>query len=579
MPMKRIISMLLCVLIVVCTLPGCDAIRTPEMALVGEYPYELPLITNSSWCEAANSAISAKLEPLLDVLRQANSEHTVACTHYEFVPHDDDTYSLEVFIKGTKSDGSCGTIRLAEFYIEADGIVYAPDIYLPDYLYDSDLLDGCLRLSGYGFELSGIMSDTSYWTTEKTCHYIIDYYEFMTGNEVDTSRVRLESDDEYYLKSVAMGLCSDEYSYYDTYFTVTITQFNQMLSKLMTYVYTDYLGRSSEFITPDALTDAIDLYMKLYFASPNENSPREIVASESDLSVLFDLDYVVRDDIAVVFNEIYKHNFGELSITGEYTPFDDYASEAAETAYYMGFIGCFPSYGLFNGDFPPREYQLFDLIDYYVSTCYWRNFTSANPEPSVDGSAFIRIFGWVDRYFDSFSPPRQKAVIVDNSRDYPWYFAQFSTGEYSAVNCMPSITAMGIKWYASDSDVSVEEIRELWLPEYDSGWYMAQVADSLEYYDVPFEWHDMSEDMTEQLDQGRIILAQMSEAAYDQSGHCFVIYGYRRLGNSIQYMIHDPGIYEGLDEFGKPPGEAMLLDGIYTQWIIERMTYSFITIG
>ena len=139
---------------------------------------------------------------------------------------------------------------------------------------------------------------------------------------------------------------------------------------------------------------------------------------------------------------------------------------------------------------------------------------------------------------------------------------------------------MAIKWYYPDSAVKVEDLRNLYLEENDGGWYMSQVFSALEEYNVPCEYYLVEEQsITEMLDKGYIILSQMSEANIAESGHCFVIYGYRKLGDSVQDMIHDPGVYDGVDDFGKEPGRAMLLDSRYVHYIICRFTDCYAAVG
>ena len=578
--MKRSFAIILCLSMLVSLLCGCDIAlpvsiqpKQPELELTGEYPYELPVIVNSAWADKANSAITDALAPLTDALRSANSDEMLAFAAYELQPTDDG-YTLLVYIS---SESAGGSILLAKIYISSDGSVDASGFSIPEYVSDGDQLNGYLRLSRCGV-VPALPQPGTELTTADICRVLIDYYESFIGKDVDISAVRLENEDEYFLKATALGLCKSSYEYESNSTGVYLPELNTMLQSLLEHIFTDYLGRSSLYISEDDLLDAMELYFMLYFESPANSSPRSITVSSSDLPSPEDAEALTRSDTALIFNAVFEQCFGELSEPG-FRFFSDQATDAVETAYNMSFIDSFPSYGLSSCSFHPREYQLFELVEYYVNTCYWYQWAFDEDESAIDSRALISMLGWVDSYLDSFEAPAHDAVIVDNSRNYQWYFAQFDTGEYSDVNCMPSITAMGIKWYYADSAVTPEALRELWLPERDGGWYMSQVTDSLTRYNVPYEWHDTSESIIAQLDRGRIILTQMSEAAFDASGHCFVIYGYRQLGDSVQFMIHDPGLYDGLDPSGKPPGEAMLLDSAYVQWIIERMTYSYITIG
>ncbi len=579
--MKRIIAILLCISIIAALFCGCDADflpvsilpREPELQLTGEYPYELPVIVNVRWGDEAAEIIAEALEPMMKALESANAEQTVACADYELFPSEPDGFTLDVYIS---SPASGGRIRLTSIDISKRGNVSIPDYVIADYMTDGDWLNGCLRLSRLGIDPSlsdlGIVPNTA-----EMSRLLIDYYEAYTGITTDISRVKIQSEDEYLLKALALGICG-EWEYEEDTYGVFITQQNRMFESLLSHIYTDYLGRGDLEISLSDMTDALELFFRLYFNNPVCADAYMPPVSGSDLPEPDDPEAIMRSEIARIFNAIYEHCFGEV-VSPSVPFFYDYAPESMETAYNMAFIDCFPSYALASYDYHPHEYQLFSLAEYFVNTCYWNQWSDLRSESAIDRRALVITLGWIDSFLDSFTPPAASTVEVNNSRNYSWYFAQFNTGDYSEINCMPTIAAMGIKWYSADSSVTPEDLRNLWLPEQDGGWYMSQVADSLAAYDIPYQWHDTSESMTGQLDNGRIILTQMSEAAYDASGHCFVIYGYRQVGDSVQYMIHDPGIYDGLDELGKPPGESMLLDSSYVHWIIERMTYSYITIG
>jgi len=173
----------------------------------------------------------------------------------------------------------------------------------------------------------------------------------------------------------------------------------------------------------------------------------------------------------------------------------------------------------------------------------------------------------------------EEPTIVVNDRDYEWYYTQHGTGWYSYLNCMPTITMMATKWYYPDTTVTIEEMRGRYLPEYEGGWYTWQVVECLEKNGVPCKFVDVAEDKLKYLDDGNIILSQMSEAAADASGHCFVIYGYWKRGDSLKYFVHDPDVYDGIDSYGRRPGYAMVMDSRYCKWIIDRIAFDYVAVG
>lgn len=579
--MKKIISVLLAATMLLTVLCGCGEALTvtskpvrATMMLTGEHPYELPILTNASWVVAANAEITQALAPFVDALTAANEKKPVGAMGYE-LQSDESGYTLCAYVDAMES---AGRILLTRIFISSSGVVDASGCTVPEYLSDGDWLNGYLRLSSHGID-PNYDEAGEILTVRRAYEILVDYYEHYTGSEVDTSCVRLSSDEEYYIKSLALGICNSEYLYfeYDGEIEMYISTLNTMIVDMLEYMFTECLGRSSLYTSQDDLLDAIQLFMRLYFESPARSNPCSIDISSVELPEVMDTNVLTRNDMAMIYNAIYEQLFDEL-VPSDNSYLTDYPTDDFSTAYTMGFISIFPSFGLSSCYYDPREYQLFELVNCFVSGCHWRERAMETGDELIDSRSMVTMLGWVDEYLDGFTAPAGETVVVDNSREYQWYFTQYGTGEYSDVNCMPTITAMAIKWYYADSSVTPADLRELYLPDSTEGWYMAQVAGALDEYNVPYEWHDTSESIVEQLDQGHIVLTQMSEAPFDESGHCFVIYGYRKLGDSVQFMLHDPGIYDGIDCFGKYPGEAMLLDSGYVEWIISRITFSYITV-
>lgn len=577
--MKRITALILCLSLLLTLLCGCgegglpvfSPVREPELLLVGEFPYQYPAITGTEWGEEITGQLGGQLAPLIDALGRANSGGIIAGTGYE-LNGTREQCELTVYIRSTETEGC---IQLASLSI-VDGMLINAMPGIPEYAGDGALLDGYLRMSRYGVTLP---QPGEKLASKDLIRVLVDYCEGFSGYEIDTSQVRITSEDEYYLKALAAGLCYGEFDYDSGLFGIYTTDFANRLESLLTYIFTDCLGRSSLPVSPGELSDAVDLFLRLYLEAPVSEVGVSLSVSGTDTGTPATVGELYRDDLAHILIAISDQLFGGIEEM-RYSEFYDWPSEEMQSAYARGLIDCFPSYGLTSGDFQLRQYQLFDLVNYFVNTCCWCSEKyDYREEQAISTDGLIAAMGWIDSYLDRFERPEEPVVTVDNSRNYQWYFPQFDTGSYSDVNCMPSITAMAIKWYYPDSAVTVAELRELWLPEYDDGWYMAQVVDSLDHYAVPYKWRDISDSIIAELDSGKIILTQMTEAAYDASGHCFVIYGYRRCGDSVQFMIHDPGIYDGLDHSGKPPGEAMLLDSEYVLWIIGRMTFSYISVG
>lgn len=552
--------------------------KEPKLMLTGSYPFELPLVYDVPWAESVNEELAVMIQPLLDALADANSEGEVAHTAYVFTPVGSG-WSIGVYANGASS----GSIHITEISLSGNGEISAPSFIVPDYFHDGAFLRGAFALTSLGLSVPDY--DVVPETPEIT-ELLVRYYEAYTGAPVDTSVLRWENSDEMFMKAVALGFFEDDYDYFLNYGTSLISGYARMLDTLFSRIYIDYLGRSSTAVTVSEFSDAMKMFFNVYFAG--NIAPAEVAefVSASDIARVSGEAPVTRNDAAIFFNSVYASGFRELRDASDYG-FADEVSDDAATACGMFFMYSFPSSSLFSGDYTLRGCQLAETVRLFVDTCYWDSIVfgmhSIEDDRVLDNRSLVVSLGLLDEYLSAYQPPAGKAVVVNNSPSREWYVSQFNTGDYSAINCMPSISVMALNWYYPENEVSVEQLRDLFLEENDSGWYMSQVIDSLDHFSVPYtEWEltdDLIGKLTAQLDSGHIILTQMSEAAYNESGHCFVIYGYRKLGDSVQFMVHDPGIYDGVDEFGKPPGEAELLDGEYVEWIIGRIAYNYLAVG
>ena len=589
---RSLLALALCGAMVITLFCGCSResipifgkLFIPSFTVVGQVPYETPAVDGVSWAEDANIAINRGIIPLINLLREANAEREVARLEYSF-DETDDGYAIKIYI----SNDVGGRIYAGQFRIDKKGVVTPPGNY-PDFINDGDYLNGLLRLQRYGMTITE-PSPSDAPTQNELLRLCIEYYETVTEAETDTSVLRWTHEDELFTKAVALGLVNNDYEIFSYGYDEEIS--NSTLSLYMSTItrrlLTDHYGRSSTVVSLSDLTEAVEVFMHLYDSETFFDWSSVISACKNtDLSAVETPEEITRLDAAVVFCSMFESVFGAGSLEKpEYDEFVDYPSDIAKTASYNLLMNYFPTYGLFSEDYIIHGDQLGEIANHFVWNLFWHctekygdYWSDANTTPPISYRDITAAFGWLDRIFDDIPLPDGEAVIADNSRNYEWYFSQFNTGEYSDINCMPTISSMAIKWYYPDSAVKVEELRNMYLEDNDDGWYMSQVISALEEYNVPCEYVLMEEhSLTELLDKGHIVLSQMSEGDLNYSGHCFVIYGYRKLGDSIQYMIHDPGIYDGVDDFGKEPGRDMLLDSRYVHYIIYRFTDCYVAVG
>lgn len=589
---RSLLALTLCAAMLITLLCGCsnDSIPifgrlfSPSFTVTGQTPYETPAVDGVSWAQEANAAINSGIIPLINLLHEANAERETAALEYAF-DEADNGYAIKIFL--TNDVG--GRIYAGQFFIDKKGNVTPPGDF-PDFINDGDYLNGILRLQRYGMTIAE-PSPSDAPTSNDLLQLCIEYYEAVTQTETDTSVLHWTHEDELFTKAAALGLVQNDYEVFSCGYDEDIS--NSSLSLYMSIItrrlLADHYGRSSTVVSLSDLTEAVNVFMHLYDSETFFDWGSVIaVCDNADLSAIETPEEINRLDAAKVFCTMFEAACGKGSLEQpEYEEFVDAPTDISKTAAYNMLMNHFPSYGLFSEDYVIHGDKLGEIANNFVWNLFW-HFTDTidgywseqNTAPPISYRDITAAFGWLDSIFDDIPLPEGEAVIVDNSRNYEWYFSQFNTGEYSDVNCMPSISSMAIKWYYPDSAVSVEELRNLYLEENNDGWYMSQVIAALEEYNVPCEYYRMEEhSLTDLLDAGHIVLSQMSEGDLNYSGHCFVIYGYRKLGDSIQFMIHDPGIYDGVDDFGKEPGRDMLLDSRYVHYIIYRFTDCYVAVG
>ena len=208
--------------------------------------------------------------------------------------------------------------------------------------------------------------------------------------------------------------------------------------------------------------------------------------------------------------------------------------------------------------------------------------TASEPIPTP---RVLHILAPLLAYYQQQTPLKQTPRVVANLRDWDFYFNQYDTGPYSEVNCMPTMTAMALKWQNPAFSVSVEQIRARYPG--DGGWYLHQVTESLDHYGARYQVDPLPDandpDATidalcARLDQGCIIATMMHEGDPTLSGHCMIIYGYRTLGESLWFDVYDPGAGTVENAYGVLPGQMRRLEGHYAAWIIGRHTDSYIVL-
>jgi len=239
----------------------------------------------------------------------------------------------------------------------------------------------------------------------------------------------------------------------------------------------------------------------------------------------------------------------------------------------------FPGQGYFSAGYPVYMGTMPELAAGCASAfrSSWRS-TSAGYSAQVSyGGAIVVLSKWLAARGGRTSAPAAQQVI--NTRPYDWYVSQNDTDRYAAVNCMPAITAMALRWYSPELIFSPGQLRGRY-PEITTGWRMSQVTDTLKALSVPYKQHTLTlNEVLRQLDLGKIILVQISEGDPQEVAHCMVIFGYRQRGSTLEVLVHDPASSAEPGLYSRPPLSSMWLQAEYVLFISQRITGSFISVS
>lgn len=135
-------------------------------------------------------------------------------------------------------------------------------------------------------------------------------------------------------------------------------------------------------------------------------------------------------------------------------------------------------------------------------------------------------------------------LIVLNERPYPWYINQRETGEYGAVNCMPSCIEMSMRYQNLTVVPSAESLRAAW-PLDGMGWTDILAEDLMIEHGLVFgtayatDVETTLQQMMVELDAGNILYVMYIED-YATEGHAVILKGYRVQGDIIEFVVSDP---------------------------------------
>ncbi len=558
---------------------GCAVMRSiwsPQL-VVDDSTAAVPVIEGSLSAEEVSAQLETYFNPIIESINTANQADEMFSLEHELVTVDTSNYLHSAIVCSAG-----GEILLPRIYIPYAGETWLPQWSVPSQTKTAQDIAAWMELTANGVEID-ISRYDEVLSMPGLLEIYIDYYRSLSKMDVDISRFADSVDYDILLKeAMVLGLCDGNYEYDQQ--TVYDSSLLEITCELLSAVYSDACGSGSSGFTRSDLLEDIGTFLDMEVLRDEKFSKdsallARLVDDELDKAYQSGVSDLTRVEIASVIVKL-----GEL-MYGRIEPYDSYSGMISDTedpnaikALYKGYLSTMLNCGQFCGGYAPGRSELPELVYNFI-------FQSAVDtdvdmwQGEIKYSDVLRALSAVDICVRREGLAESEYVEVNNSRSYDWYYTQHGTGWYSSVNCMPTITMMATKWYDEDTEVTIKEMRERYLPEYSGGWYTWQVAECLTQNGVPNEMIEVEEEMLPYLDEGKIILSQMSEAADDESGHCFVIYGYRRLGDTIKFLVHDPDVYDGIDSYGQRPGRAMVLDSRYCKWIIDRIAFAYVVVG
>ncbi|MDR1002644.1 MAG: C39 family peptidase [Oscillospiraceae bacterium] len=604
---KRIAVLLLAVIIICGSFAGCE-MAEPSLVLTGDAPYQIPELVGIYNERETNAEIEQYYTQIIDDLKSGNGAAQELSMAYT-IGKTDGGYLLSSWleVQGGKR------IALGDIVIQRRRVTI-PEYTGGEYLSDPAVLRSMMTALEIGYDVD-LPSMSDMVTAETARAMLVRYMEWSCGREIDASSVKNSDITDPNVRKLYAANPYFTQLYYKTFegdlsvtekdistdAKVESTALVRWISDILPWVAFESYGMSSKGFTTEQYFDLLELYVSLYNPISTPEKFGDVLAltdamiesaerwnsfsSSADLrsavkkSVLSSSKEITRQELANTSIDIVDKFLYKTTNDDRFTGIDDTTNHKAQKAVNLGLVREFPSGGMFSPSYKPRYYELSGYC-YTMSRRIFEHIRSGGDEDTkyADYISFADMIAAIDKvegYFSSFTKADgEQYKSVKNTRDYDWYLSQFDTGEYAAVNCMPTMTAMAILWHTQNADVTPQKLRDMITDDSfkTTGWYIWQVMSSLEKYKIKHEYRDATfENMMKDLDSGNILLITMSEAKPNDSGHCQIIYGYEKVGDSIVFLVNDPGSSSTRAD-GCGNLEAIRLDGRYVLFTMERQS-------
>ena len=450
------------------------------------------------------------------------------------------------------------------------------------WLNSADIAEGAILMNRFGMEFDpATLGENS--TERNAVEVFVKLYEYMAGKETDVSEVTVDAE-PLLKKAYLLGL-KDFYGYADYSFddTVYLYRMSTLSSKVFTDIERDVYGRQSETVTGEDFAGILHTLfeaMRVHEVDESDKIWGTLGTVDTDEILrtmeMTDSSFTRRDAAEFLGRYTkegphYSMKYGDNKLERVEDCFDSIWVRRAVTHGFMQYYGdstlFAPSEGLtvFNAIASAQCYLTTRYNDWAYSNDYAWDGLYTNEDVIVSAAK-------IAEYFNSRSDDDKEfeTITVMNDREYDWFFSQKDTGQYSAINCMPSIAPMASHWYDRNSKATVEKMRN--TSNYDEGWTAYELRGGLKAYHVPYTVEDATlENIKNALDKGCIVLAQYSDRPYGVSGHCYVIYGYRGFKDSTTFIVNDSdSLTQRAELFGRKDGNGDEIEASFSMWTITR---------
>ncbi len=579
--------------------PTPTATPAPAMELAEAGAYEVPFLTG--FPAAANQALREYFSQIAADLASAEPE---AELRYAF-SGGAGAYRLTATVRY----GGRDVLELPEVLVDREGGCTFRE--RPRWVEDTAYVRAALRLSELGLETDTARYGGSAYP-EDWLEMMLGLYEGSCAEPPQYGHLPELEGGETYAHAISLRIADSGPEFYEQRTAYAFSMVSSVVAGTVSRIQKDVYGRYSQPVRRGDVTKMTRFFLETYQpANPGESAvsladetrasggaaPEETSLRERWREALAKLDVaelvgaatgeeagvVDRLALARAFLAIHDALLGaeHQPPEGLWLELRDCDEEAAQRAVAYGFMSAYPGADLAFS--PEQEVRYCDLPQ-LVSTfalklyAYWceeegvkRDKVFAMEDLTIAAAGILDLFAGGEPFTEAIE-------VVNNGRKYDWYWNQYDTGAFSAVNCMPTITCMAMKWLDRDTERTPEELRGLY-PELEAGWWLENVEGALDRYGVRYQRREVSlENLLADLQAGKILLVQMSEADPSQEGHCMVVYGYRRFGESLEFFTYDPALEEQATYEDRVCGNARMLEGNYCLFIVERFSSAYLNV-